>query len=458
MGLKAILRKSYVYPVVLALMLWRRFTSRPEKPDAGGQVEEGAGEGLPEAQGLTAASMHDISPATSTTAVERPSQKDVVVTDIPTDRSSDVAKPDAHRREEIDVPEPGSLAVPSSTYMRGQRLLGSGVKNYKSVAVLGHGTFGKVLLAEDKDRSKMVAIKALKKGDIVILGNVESVMCERRILETVSSVRHPFLVNLLSCFQTQVHICFVMEFAAGGNLSTHMQAARFKEPRAIFYAACVVLGLEFLHERRIVYRDLKPDNLVLDSEGFLKIADFGLCKEGIGFGDHTSSPCGTPSYFAPEVLTQASYTRAVDWWGLGVLIFHMLVGRPPFRGDDGEQLFRNIVEAEVRYPWFVSSKATSIMKELLHKTPAERLGSGEGDAAEVKKHPYFSRVDWNGLLERKVKPPFIPTIRGHKDVRNFSSAYLSENIPVLTPPQQPIILTEEEEENFCDFGYTATWC
>ncbi|XP_066566314.1 serine/threonine-protein kinase N2-like [Amia ocellicauda] len=196
-----------------------------------------------------------------------------------------------------------------------------------------------------------------------------------------------------------------MEYAAGGDLSTHMQAASFKELKAV---------------------DLKPDNLVLDSVGYLKIADFGLCKKGLGFGDHTSSACGTPSYFAPEVL---SYTRAVDRWDLGVLIFHMLVDKPPFRGDDGDQQFRNIVEAEVRYPWFVSSNATSIMKE---------------------------RVDWNALLERKVKPPFIPTIRGRKDVRNFSNAYVSENIPVLTPPQKPIILIEEEEEYFRDFEYTAT--
>uniref|UniRef100_A0A671LQX5 Serine/threonine-protein kinase N2-like n=1 Tax=Sinocyclocheilus anshuiensis TaxID=1608454 RepID=A0A671LQX5_9TELE len=205
------------------------------------------------------------------------------------------------------------------------------LKDFKCVAVLGRGHFGKVLLAEYSITGEMFAIKALKKGDIVARDEVESLMCEKRIFETVNSVRHPFLVNLFACFQTKEHVCFVMEYAAGGDLMMHIHADVFSEPRATFYAACVVLGLQFLHEHEIVYRDLKLDNLLLDTEGFVKIADFGLCKEGMGYQDRTSTFCGTPEFLAPEVLTETSYTRAVDWWGLGVLIFEMLVGevRPP---------------------------------------------------------------------------------------------------------------------------------
>uniref|UniRef100_A0A671NUA1 Serine/threonine-protein kinase N1-like n=1 Tax=Sinocyclocheilus anshuiensis TaxID=1608454 RepID=A0A671NUA1_9TELE len=249
-----------------------------------------------------------------------------------------------------------------------------------------------VLLTEYKKSGNMYAIKALKKGDIVARDEVESLMCEKRIFETVNSAQHPFLVNLFACFQTPEHVCFVMEYTAGGDLMMHIHADVFTEPRAVFYAACVVLGLEFLHDNKIVYRDLKLDNLLLDTEGYVKIADFGLCKEGMGFGDRTSTFCGTPEFLAPEVLTDTSYTRAVDWWGLGVLIYEMLVGESPFPGDDEEEVFDSIVNDEVRYPRFLSSEAIGIMRRLLRRNPERRLGSSEKDAEDVKKQPFFRRT------------------------------------------------------------------
>ncbi|KAJ3600715.1 hypothetical protein NHX12_031692, partial [Muraenolepis orangiensis] len=236
------------------------------------------------------------------------------------------------------------------------------LQDFKMIAVLGRGHFGKVLLSEYKKSGSLYAIKALKKGDIVARDEVESLMCEKRIFETVNSARHSFLVNLFACFQTPEHVCFVMEYTAGGDLMMHIHTDVFNEPRAMFYSACVVLGLQFLHEHKIVYRDLKLDNLLLDTEGFVKIADFGLCKEGMGFGDRTSTFCGTPEFLAPEVLTDTSYTRAVDWWGLGVLIYEMLVGESPFPGDDEEEVFDSIVNDEVRYPRFLSTDAIAIMR------------------------------------------------------------------------------------------------
>ncbi|NXT31961.1 PKN2 kinase, partial [Pelecanoides urinatrix] len=247
---------------------------------------------------------------------------------------------------------------------RSQQRFQFSLKDFRCCAVLGRGHFGKVLLAEYKNTNEMFAIKALKKGDIVARDEVDSLMCEKRIFETVNSVRHPFLVNLFACFQTKDHVCFVMEYAAGGDLMMHIHTDVFSEPRAVFYAACVVLGLQYLHEHKIVYRDLKLDNLLLDTEGFVKIADFGLCKEGMGFGDRTSTFCGTPEFLAPEVLTETSYTRAVDWWGLGVLIYEMLVGESPFPGDDEEEVFDSIVNDEVRYPRFLSTEAISIMRRV----------------------------------------------------------------------------------------------
>lgn len=222
------------------------------------------------------------------------------------------------------------------------------VDQFRLISVLGRGHFGKVILSQYKNTGEYFAIKALKKGDIIARDEVESLLSEKRIFEgcycqksfspqankvlnlVANSIRHPFLVNLFACFQTEAHVCFVMEYAAGGDLMMHIHADVFSEQRAVFYAACVVLGLQYLHENKIIYRDLKLDNLLLDTEGYVKIADFGLCKEGMGFGDRTGTFCGTPEFLAPEVLTETSYTRAVDWWGLGVLIFEMLVGEVGF--------------------------------------------------------------------------------------------------------------------------------
>uniref|UniRef100_A0A3P8YXP1 protein kinase C n=1 Tax=Esox lucius TaxID=8010 RepID=A0A3P8YXP1_ESOLU len=331
------------------------------------------------------------------------------------------------------------------------------LKDFKCVAVLGRGHFGKVLLAEYRRTGEMFAIKALKKGDIVSRDEVDSLICEKRIFETVNSVRHPFLVNLFACFQTKEHVCFVMEYAAGGDLMMHIHVDVFQEPRAVFYAACVVLGLQYLHDHKIVYRDLKLDNLLLDTEGYVRIADFGLCKEGMGYQDRTSTFCGTPEFLAPEVLTETSYTRAIDWWGLGVLIFEMLVGESPFPGDDEEEVFDSIVNDEVRYPRFLSTEAISIMRRLLRRNPERRLGAGEKDAEEVKKHPFFRNVDWDGLLAKKVRPAFIPIIKDREDVSNFDEEFTSE-APVLTPPREPRILTAKDQELFADFDYIADWC
>ncbi|KAF5929007.1 hypothetical protein HPG69_018186 [Diceros bicornis minor] len=274
------------------------------------------------------------------------------------------------------------------------------LEDFKFLAVLGRGHFGKVLLSELQPSGELFAIKALKKGDIVARDEVESLMCEKRILAAVTSAGHPFLVNLFGCFQTPEHVCFVMEYSAGGDLMLHIHSDVFSEPRA------------FLHEHKIVYRcvralpsglrpregpvptrpslpptahrDLKLDNLLLDTEGYVKIADFGLCKEGMGYGDRTSTFCGTPEFLAPEVLTDTSYTRAVDWWGLGVLLYEMLVGESPFPGDDEEEVFDSIVNDEVRYPRFLSAEAVGIMRRGRYERMVARVSAG---GARGKKRP-----------------------------------------------------------------------
>ncbi|XP_056460765.1 serine/threonine-protein kinase N1b isoform X2 [Gadus chalcogrammus] len=331
------------------------------------------------------------------------------------------------------------------------------LQDFKMIAVLGRGHFGKVLLSEYKKSGRLYAIKALKKGDIVARDEVESLMCEKRIFETVTDARQSFLVNLFACFQTPEHVCFVMEYTAGGDLMMHIHTDVFLEPRAMFYSACVVLGLQFLHDHKIVYRDLKLDNLLLDTEGFVKIADFGLCKEGMGFGDRTSTFCGTPEFLAPEVLTDTSYTRAVDWWGLGVLIYEMMVGESPFPGDDEEEVFDSIVNDEVRYPRFLSTDAIAIMRRLLRRNPERRLGSGEKDAEDVKKQPFFKTMDWEALLQRQLAPPFVPALSGNADVSNFDEEFTGEK-PALTPPRERRVLSRKDQDTFRDFDYVSGLC
>lgn len=326
--------------------------------------------------------------------------------------------------------------------------------DFKFWAVLGRGHFGKVLLSEFRASGKLYAIKALKKGDIIARDKVENLMSEKRVLAAVTKAEHPFLVKLFGCFQTPEHVCFVMEYSAGGDLMLHIHSNVFSQPRTIFYSGCVVLGLQFLHEHKIIYRDLKLDNLLLDTEGYVKIADFGLCKEGMGHGDRTSTFCGTPEFLAPEVLTETSYTRAVDWWALGVLLYEMLVGECPFPGDEDEEVFDSIINDKIRYPSYLSVEATRIMRKLLRRNPEQRLGSTEHDAEDVKKQPFFKALAWEDLLARRLAPPFVPRLSGRTDVSNFDVEFTAE-APMLSPPRDVQPLTAAEQAAFRDFDFVA---
>ncbi|XP_024618290.1 serine/threonine-protein kinase N3 isoform X4 [Neophocaena asiaeorientalis asiaeorientalis] len=328
------------------------------------------------------------------------------------------------------------------------------LQDFRCLAVLGRGHFGKVLLVQFKGTGQYYAIKALKKQEVLSRDEIESLYCEKRILEAVGRVGHPFLLSLLACFHTSSHACFVTEFVPGGDLMMQIHEDVFPEPQARFYLACVVLGLQFLHEQKIIYRDLKLDNLLLDAQGFLKIADFGLCKEGIGFGDRTSTFCGTPEFLAPEVLTQEAYTRAVDWWGLGVLLYEMLVGECPFPGDTEEEVFDCIVNAEAPYPRFLSVQGLELIQKLLQKCPEKRLGAGERDAEEIKTQPFFRTTDWQALLARAVRPPFVPTLCGPTDLRYFEGEFTGLP-PALTPPDARSPLTARQQAAFRDFDFVS---
>uniref|UniRef100_A0A1I7U0W1 protein kinase C n=1 Tax=Caenorhabditis tropicalis TaxID=1561998 RepID=A0A1I7U0W1_9PELO len=329
------------------------------------------------------------------------------------------------------------------------------VEQFRLISVLGRGHFGKVILSQHNPTSNYYALKVLKKGDILGRDEVESLMVEKRIFEVSSRARHPFLVNLHGCFQTNEHVFFCMEYSMGGDLMRHIHDDVFDEIRGCFYAACVVLGLDFLHKHNIIYRDIKLDNLLLDRDGYVKIADFGLCKENMGPYDKTTTFCGTPEFLAPEVLSDSTYTRAIDWWGLGVLIFEMLVGEPPFSGDDEEEIFDSIISEDVRYPRYLSVESIAIMRRLLRKVPEKRLGWGDRDAEDIKIQRFFRHIswEWDKLLNRELRPPFQPQIRNPEDVSNFDLEFTQERARFSAASStRPI--TEADQRLFNNFDFS----
>ncbi len=207
------------------------------------------------------------------------------------------------------------------------------------------------------------------------------------------------------------------------------RAGRFSEARCRFYAQEIVLALEYLHGKDVVFRDLKPENCVLDGEGHIRLTDFGLSKEGVTDTVQTRNMCGTPEYLAPEILEKQPHGKAVDWYTLGALCYEMLTGLPPFYTKDREKLFERIRKAELPYPGYLSPEARSLLEGLLQRDPARRLGAGNSDAQEIKNHPFFAGTDWKAVHEKRYVPPFKPTLTSDTDVQYFDKEFVS--LPVI---------------------------
>ncbi|KAL2803682.1 protein kinase C delta type isoform a, partial [Daubentonia madagascariensis] len=295
------------------------------------------------------------------------------------------------------------------------------INNFTFHKVLGKGSFGKVLLAELKSNGQYFAVKTLKKDVVLVDDDVECTMVEKRVLALAAD--SPFLTRLICTFQTKDHLFFVMEFLNGGDLMYHIQdKGRFELYRATFYAAEIICGLQFLHSKGIIYRDLKLDNVLLDRDGHIKIADFGMCKENI-FGENLASTfCGTPDYIAPEILQGLKYSFSVDWWSFGVLLYEMLIGQSPFHGDDEDELFESIRVDTPHYPRWITKESKDILEKLFERDPSKRLGV----TGNIKIHPFFKTINWTLLEKRRIEPPFRPKVKSLRDYSNFDQEFLNE--------------------------------
>jgi RAC serine/threonine-protein kinase len=302
--------------------------------------------------------------------------------------------------------------------------------SFRMIKVIGKGSFGKVFLVREKQTNEMFALKVLKKDNIIKRNQVEHTKTERSVL---GYVKHPFIVGLNMAFQSKDKLYFVLDYCAGGELFFHLgKVGKFTEQRACFYAAEITLAIAYVHNLDIVYRDLKPENVLLDSRGHVRLTDFGLSKEGISNSSSgANSFCGTPEYLAPEILNRQGHGRAVDWWSLGALLYEMLTGLPPFYCRDREKLFEKIRRGTLEYPKYLSPRAQVILRGLLTKDPRRRLGSGPNDAGDIKVQEFFSELNWDKLMNGDIAPPWDPQINGSMDTSQFDHEFT--NMPLNSP-------------------------
>ncbi|CAI5735746.1 unnamed protein product [Hyaloperonospora brassicae] len=297
------------------------------------------------------------------------------------------------------------------------------------LTVVGRGTFARqVALAKHKNTKNLYVVKTLDKRALLQRKQVVHTLTEKKVLEKLDG--HPFIVKLYSAFQTERDLHFVLEYCQGGELFFHLQqqhSHNFDEHATRFYAAEVLAALSDLHARGIVYRDLKPENVLLDAQGHVKLTDFGFAKQDMKAGQRTYSFCGSPEYLSPEMVKKNGHGIETDMWSFGCFIYELLTGSPPFRCDNMLRLFRLIEQGRVWYPPFLSGHAMSLLKGLLCTNPAGRL-----TAAQAMEHPFFKlSLDWRELYQRQVTPPIVPVCRGRESTENFDEDFTTAHVVSL---------------------------
>lgn len=289
---------------------------------------------------------------------------------------------------------------------------------------VGLGAFGRVLYVTAKMRNHGYAMKAMKKEKLVRMEQVERVLAEKRILQ---SVVHPFMVNLRFVFKSNSYLFMVMPFVAGGEIYSYMRAYKtFSEAQCRFVSGQLILALQYLHAMGIVYRDLKPENVLLDCDGYVKITDFGFAKRiggAAGAQPSTTSFVGTPEYMAPEMLVRVrrakGYSFTVDWWALGVLVYECAAGEPPFSGASLLQVFDHIVKGRYEIPEQFSDPLADLLMQLFETDESRRIGCGQLGSDEIKAHQWYASMNWQALLEKKLPSEFMPKCGANDPTANF---------------------------------------
>lgn len=319
----------------------------------------------------------------------------------------------------------------------------SGLEDYELRDTVGTGSFGRVRLACHKKTGYVFALKILSKNLVVKTKQVDHILAEKQIL---ADVQHPFVVQYYSSFQDETYLYLLMEYVVGGEFFTHLRNAnRFPNNTARFYAAQVISAFDHLHKNNTIYRDLKPENLLIDKDGNLKITDFGFAKR-IDPASKTWTLCGTPEYLAPEIILNKGHGKAVDWWALGILIYEMLVGYPPFFSEDRMQLYQAILAGKIDWPAHISKQARDLISKLLQVDITRRYGNLRGAAKDIKRHPWFKGVDWSALDRREIKAPMRPQAVAEDDTSYFDS-YDDDDDPEFSMPISPV-----DQPQFDEFG------
>ncbi|KAI9097386.1 kinase-like domain-containing protein [Phlyctochytrium arcticum] len=331
-----------------------------------------------------------------------------------------------------------------------------GLDCFDVVSVIGKGAYGKVFLVRKKilqENSKLYAMKVLRKASIVVHGKgAEHTKNERNILE---DVQHPFIVTLHYAFQTEAKLYLILGYASGGELFSYLaQEKMFSEDVARFYIAELLLAVEHLHDLGIIYRDLKPENVLLNANGHILLTDFGLSKVALG----AETVCGTIEFMAPEVLDdhrKEGYDKAVDYWSLGVMLFDMLTGNPPFYGHNRKKIMDAILTKKVVCPKFMTSFAQDLCLKLLKKDPKKRLGSGDNGAKQVKSHSFFRKTNWEQLARLEVTPPLIPNLTSPEDTSYFDNHFTAMGLAESPSDTSVQTLGDEHIDHFLGFSYVA---
>ena len=274
---------------------------------------------------------------------------------------------------------------------------------------------GRVKTAKNKKNNELIALKILNKSSIVKTKQKPHIYNEFKILHDID---HPSIISILSLNQDEKYMYFAFEFIPGGELFNLLKVEnKFSLEKAQFYAGQIVFVLEYLHSKNIIYRNLKPENILINKNGYIKITDFSLSKK---IEDRTYTMCGTPGYLAPEIILNKGYGLSVDWWAFGILLYEMICGVDPFSDEDTMKTYENILEGKIKFSSDFDEKSRSLIKHLLEPDLSKRYGNLKNGVDDIKNHDFFKSMNWDKLLKQEIDAPFIPKIKGDNELKYYN--------------------------------------